>query len=327
MLIPQKTAIRQTYDSFYENLNRPTGLYGHDWGHHDWNIFTGGAVGGTTTTLAMRSRHGKTAALVQVIEAASRISNGRRADITFFSWEMSAQANIERQVCHELGCTVMQYRYPKAMGADFESSVLKAFSKSKNFPVHYHQVSANIETVCNLMMSRIKDIRREEVESGIKIIPIMVVDYVSMAQGSNKYSNKTYDIGHFMQTAKQFANLHGVANLFLAQIRRDVEGEPTIAHIQDSSTYEQNSDNVIIGFRPEADMVKEIRDPWTDQVIDSRNKILWKFVKTRSGNPGEVIGNCDMRYFRFWNREHNWGYDYNKLYESDDFWKQTYGLA
>jgi hypothetical protein len=125
---------------------------------------------------------------------------------------------------------------------------------------------------------------------------------------------------------KQFANVTGIAGLFLAQVLRGVEGEPNLNHLQDSSHFEQNSDNVVILWRPEADFIREIRDPVTDTMIDSRDRVLWRFLKTREGNPQDVLGHCDIQYFRFWHRHHQYGFNYNDLYKDEQFWRNEYGL-
>jgi len=326
-LITQREAIRAAYDVHESNLIRPTGLYGVDTGFHDWNMGFGGWVPSTITTLAARSRTGKTATTVQVIEAASKVVNGKRGDVLFFSWEMSARANIERFVSHSCGLTMQEYRYAKMLPESRQDDILKAYSIAKDFPVNYHQTSTNIDAVIRICEDNLKRIKGEEIEQGVSIQPIVIIDYVSMALAKSKsYGTKTNDIGAFMQEFKQYANSRGVAGFFLAQIQRTVEGEPTLSNIQDSATYEQNSDNVVIMYRPEADLVKEIRDPFTDQTVDSKDRVMWRILKTREGAPHDVLSHSDIKYFRFWHRQHKFGYDYNSLYLEDDFWRHQYGL-
>jgi Replicative DNA helicase len=166
-----------------------------------------------------------------------------------------------------------------------------------------------------------------EVEKGVKYQPIVLIDYVSMAKGRSKgYGSKTNDIGDFLQTFKQFANVNKVTGVFLAQVLRTAEGEPNLSHILDSANYENNSDNAIILYRPEADLLREIRDPMTDQMVDSRNRFMFRVLKARDGQAQDILGHCDIKHFRFWHRHHQWGYDYTKLYENEEFWKQQYGL-
>jgi len=234
---------------------------------------------------------------------------------------------VERYISHSCGLTMQEYRYAKMLPDSRKDDILRAYSAAKDFPVHYHQTSTNIDTVIKICEEALVRIKGEEIELGIKIQPLIIIDYVSMATAKSKsYGTKTNDIGMFMQEFKQYANWRGVAGLFLAQIRRDAEGEPTLYHIQDSSTYEQNSDNVVIMHRPEADLVREIRDPITDQMIDSKDRVLWRILKTREGSPQDILGHCDIKYFRFHHREHRYGYDYQTLYQDEQFWRNQYGL-
>jgi len=322
----QQQALKLAWAKHEDNLDRPVGLYGHDWGNHDWNVVLGGAIPSTITTLGARSRSGKSAFITEVITASPTIINGKRAEIMFFSWELGAAANIERYVCNEVGITMQQYRYAKLLHEGTKDRIQRAYSKAKNFPVTYQFASTNIEKVKEICEEWLVKIKGKEVEEGCTIQPIVVIDYVSMAQGNGKYGSKTYDIGNFMQQFKQFANVTGIAGLFLAQVLRGVEGEPNLNHLQDSSHFEQNSDNVVILWRPEADFIREIRDPVTDTMIDSRDRVLWRFLKTREGNPQDVLGHCDIQYFRFWHRHHQYGFNYNDLYKDEQFWRNEYGL-
>jgi replicative DNA helicase len=326
VLIAQREAVKQAAERHHDNLDRPTGLYGHDWGHHDWNMALAGIVPSTITTLGAKSRTGKTAALIQLMKAAGRVHNGKRADLLFFSWEMSARANIERLVCHDAEVTMQEYRYAKFLPEARKDAILKAYSEATKLPVQYHGVSSNIDEVIDYCKRHLVHIKKMETIDGVKIQPVVAIDYVSMARPRTKYGSKTYDLADFMQTFKQFANQEGIAGLFLAQVRRDVEGEPGLEHIQDSGAFEQNSDNIVLMYRPEADNVQDIRDPYSDQMESSRNRVMWRFLKCREGSPRDVLGACDMRYFKFWHRGHTRHYDYTKDYLNDEFWKQEYGL-
>lgn len=327
MIITQTQAIRQAWERHDDNLLRPPGLYGLDTGHHDLNLALQGWVPSTITTLAARSRHGKTAATLQMIEASSNIINGKRGDVLFFTWELSAKTQIERFVSHSAGITMGQYRYAKALPKETQEDILRSYSRAKNFPVNYHQTSTDVDTVIKVCEENLKRIKGEEIALGIKIQPVVIIDYVSLAKSRQKsYGSKTYDIGDFMSTFKQYVNASGYAGVFLAQVRRDAEGEPHLHHVQDSGAYEQNSDNLIILYRPEADMVREIRDPVTDQMIDSKDRFMWRILKCREGDPHDILGYCDIKYFRFWHRHHKYGFDYNSLYGSEEFWAQQYGV-
>lgn len=331
--LPQQQAVKQAYEVHNRNLTRPTGLVGVPTGHMEWDMQIGGWQPSTVTSFAAKSRHGKTGALVQLAEAASKTYNGKRGEVLFFSWELSARAFVERYICYKVGITMMQYKYAKLLPPETQGEIIKAYGEARKMPIHYQQASTDIETVMKIVTEKLGEIKRgrsalnmEDIE-GVTIQPIVVIDYVTMAKPRQRsYGNKTYDIGDFMQTFKQFANDNGVAGLFLAQIRRDTEGEPGLPSIQDSGAIEQNSDNIIIGYRPEADLVTEVRDPAVEQQVLSEGKILWRFLKSRENEPRDVLGNVDIKYNRFWPRDFKFGFDYRSLYGDETFWREQYGL-
>lgn len=327
MLISQREALRSAYEKHTTDIDRPAGLYGVDTGHHDLNLVINGWVPGKVTTIAGKSKHGKSALVIQMLKAGNQPNLKTRGYFIFFSWEQSTLDNIERYVCHEVGITLNQYRYPKILPQVTRDAILKAYSSAKDFNVKYHQTSTDIDEVLRLVQEEIKVMKGLEIEQGISLQPIVVVDYVSMARSvKGRYGSKTDDIGHFLQTFKQYANKNGVTGVFLAQIRRDAEGEPNLSHVMDSANYENNSDNCVVLYRPEADMVREIRDPITDQMVDSHNRFMFRVLKARDGQVQDILGHCDIKYFRFWHRHHRYGFDYNSLYGSEEFWAQQYGV-
>lgn len=332
-LISQQQAVHQAFTTHSTNLTRPTGLVGVPTGHMEWDLQIGGWQPGTITSLAAKSRHGKTATLIQVAEAASKVYNGKRGEVIFFSWELSARAFVERYVCYKVGISMMQYKYAKLLPQDVQAKITAAFMEARKMPIHYHQSSTDIDTVLKIVDDKLVDIKKgrsslnkEDIE-GVTIQPIVVIDYVTMAKAKQRsYGSKTYDIGDFLQTFKQYANTTGVSGLFLSQVRRDTEGEPGLPSIQDSGAIEQNSDNIIIAYRPEADLVKEVRDPYSDTQVSSDGKLLWRFLKSRENEPRDILGNVDVKYNRFWPRDYKFGFDYRSLYSDEVFWREQYGL-
>lgn len=325
-LITQKEALREAYEKHTTDLERPAGLCGLETGLYDLDLAIGGWVPGKITTLAGKSKHGKSALVTQIIRAGSRPHLKKRGYYVFFSWEQSVTDNIERYVCHEIGITLSQYRYAKVLPEAVKDQILRAYSTAKDFKVKYHQTATDIDTVLRIVQEELKVMRGLEIAEGAQYQMIVVVDYVSMAKGRAKSYSKSNDIGDFMQTFKQFANVNKVSGVFLAQILRTAEGEPNLSHILDSANYENNSDNAVILYRPEADLIREIRDPWSDQMVESRDRFMLRVLKARDGRAEDILAHCDIKYFRFWHRAHQWGYDYSKLYEEEEFWKRQYGV-
>lgn len=327
MLITQRSAVDKSFKRYNENLTREVGLYGADTGHHQLNLIIGGWVPTKITTLAARSGFGKSAAIIPMLPTLGKVVNGRRAEMLIYSWEMSADTVADRSVCFETGLKTNELRYSRVLPEMLRQRVNKAYAKAQDFPVKYQQHTTNIDTVLKTNDLFIKEIQGKEAIEGVKIQPVIVIDYIGMIQADGKYGNRTYDLGNFMQKLKQYCNETGACVFNLAQINRtaDVKEYPDVADLSDSQFIEQNSDTVIIGHRPEYYRKETMKDPEGGE-IPSANKALWRVVKNREGEVKDYIVNCDISKFRFWHRDMEFGQDYTKLYQDEQFWKQQMGL-
>lgn len=321
-LVSQRTATTQSYEEHKLNLKRPIGLPGTTTGFYDLDMIFGGWRPRKVATIAARSGIGKTSYITQMARGAAKIIDGRRSELCIASWEQAAQELVTRFVSHHTGFTIDQLQHPYLFTEAQNKMVTLAYQEAVKLPVHYHQFSTDIEEVLKFLDEFIKMVRGKETLEGIKIQPVFILDYIGMAKGRTKYGSRTYDVGDFLQELKSYCNTSGLASLILAQISRtaDIKDRPEVMDISDSSFIEQNSDIIILGERPEKRRKETIKDPETDQELPSKGKILWMAEKNRGGRTGHYLGNCDVAYNRYWNRDHTWNYDYTELYKSEDFW-------
>lgn len=328
-LITQRDAVTKSYKRYQETLTRPLGLYGTDTGHHTINMVTGGHVPTKITTFAARSSFGKTALFVPMAEAAARVVNDTRSEILCLSWEMESSYLVDRYVCWKTGVTLSQLRYARTLDTHTQKLIINAYQEASRLPVHYHHYSANIEAVVKLLDDFLEKVHKKSMIEGIKIQPVMFLDFIGRAKGSSKYANKGYDLTEFLQGLKQECNKTDLAAFILAQINRSADAKefPEVSDLSDSQGIEQNSDSLAIGHRPEQYGITTMMDPETGGEIASRNKVLVRFVKAREAAAHDTIMNCDMRYFRFWSKDFDrWDYPYFKLYEDENFWKANLGM-
>lgn len=323
-LVSQREASTKSYKRFQDSLTLPTGLYGIDTGFHDINMATGGHVPTKITCFAGRSGFGKTALVVQMSNAASKVVSGRRAELLILSWEMGSDYLVDRSICHDLGITLSQLRYPKILTPEVRKEIPNAYARASKLPVHYHHQSSSIETCMKVMDDFLETIRIKEAREGVKIQPVMVLDFIGKIKGSSSYrGNKTYDMDYFLSTLKQYNNATGFCSFILAQLLRSVDSKdhPDLEDVKDSSSIEENSDNLILGHRPEYYGKPTVKNPRTGTEVPSQNRILLRFMKTRENRPEDKLAYCDMAHFRVWSEEHQgWDYDYHQDYSREGYW-------
>lgn len=325
MLVTQREAIRKSFDRFNDNLKRPIELYGTDTGIHTLNLISGGHVPTKVVTIAGRSGSGKTAAVIQMLEAANKDPD-RPTEIIMYSWEMESSYMADRYVCYKVGITLPELRYSRILPDPIRQQISRAYSEAGAFPISYHQHSTNIEGVIKQNTEWLDGVRKKESMLGKKIQPVMILDFIGMTTGAAKYGNRTYDLGDFLQKLKQHCNDTGLSAVILAQVNRTADSKeyPDVTDISDSQFIEQNSDVVIILDRPEYRRKETIKDPETGGEIPATNKALFRVVKNREGEVKDYLMNCDISHFRFWSPDMVFGEDYAKLYKDEYFWKKLY---
>ena len=327
-LISQVEATNESWSRFKHNRERDWGLFGHDMGIHDLNLNLGGWVPKKVTTIAGRSGHGKTALVTPMFKGGARILNGRRAEFLFFSWEMGASYVVDRHICNEAGITLrMLNQGAKLLDGGVLERLRGYFNEARRLPVTYQQMSLNIETLKSIGYKFVEECEKKSVIEGIDVQPVIVIDYVGMAQFQSA-GLRTYGIGDFMNAFKQFCNVTNAAGLVFAQINRtaDEKTVPDKSDLSDSQAIEMASDNLIIIHRPEYNNDQFVFDPRQEKEISSKNKMLCRVVKSREYGTADFVLENDMKYFRFHHLDHTPDYKYWELYSDRQFWLDHFGL-
>lgn len=329
-LVSQKTAVDTSYDRLSNNITRDWGLYGADIGLHTLNMAIGGLIPTRLTTIGGRSGTGKTSLVAQMFDAGSRVVNGRRCEFLFNTWELDPSLIIDRVICNKAGVTLrMLNQGAKLLDRISLERINEAYRGAEGLPVHYQTVSTDISTVRALALEFVKRCKEKSKVEGVEILPVGVVDYLNMAMFDGS-GLRTYGIGDFMNGLKQLANETGMAWVVLAQLSRATDKEnriPDRADFSDSAAIENASDNLIVLYRPEYHHLPTIVNPSTGIEEDSSGKMLVRVLKCRDYGPGDILMNCDVKYFRFWAEEHPWGFDYSKQYKDEAYWVEKFGLS
>ena len=101
---------------------------------------------------------------------------------------------------------------------------------------------------------------------------------------------------------------------------------PDKTDLSDSQSIENASDNLIILHRPEYHGITTIYDPDLETKVDSRGKLLMRVLKGRDYGIGDIIMNCDIKFYRFWAKEDEWNFPYWERYSSEEFWLEHFNL-
>lgn len=313
---------------FAANRKRDWSLYGHDTGIHPLNLMIGGWIPGKVTTIAARSGIGKTATTVEMFKAAGRQMNGRRAEVLFFTWEMTGDYLVDRHVCNRTGIsTRWLMQGAKLLNPQQLKVIQAAYDEANSLPVRYQQASTDIATIKRIWTRFCEYVKEKSDREGVDILPVGIIDYVGMAKFDGA-GLRTYGIADFMNGLKQLANKTAGAFCVFAQISRgaDEKDIPQRGDLSDSKSIEDASDNLIIMHRPEYNQVPTIKDPMTGMEVDSDGKVLFRGLKGRDFGTGDILMNCDIKHYRFWDRHHEYDFDYWNLYGKKDFWVKHFGL-
>jgi replicative DNA helicase len=327
-LISQNEAAKDSWKRFKYNREREWGLAGHDIGIHPLNLTIGGWLPQKVTTVAGRSGMGKTALVVPMVKAGARLLNGRRAEFLFFSWEMGPGYMVDRSICHDTGLTLrMLTQGAKLLTPNTLKRVEDAYVLASRLPVQYQLFSTNIDTVKALIFKFVEECQKKEEIEGVKIQPVVIVDYIGMAQFEGA-GLRTYGISDFMNGLKQACNVSGASGLVFAQINRsaDEKAAPDKSDLSDSQAIEMASDNLLIVHRPEHNGIKTMFDPKAGIEIPSEGKMLVRQVKGRDYGTGDYIINSDVKHFRFYDMEDAWDFPYWERYKDQEFWLKHFGL-
>lgn len=329
-LISQNKALIESWDRLQFNRTREWDLYGYDMGIHPINMAIGGIIPTKVTVIGARSGTGKTGITAQMFEASLRRKpDSGRVEFLFFTWELDPSIVIDRGICLRTGLTIRQLNQgAKLLGEKTMASVKSAYEVLSKYPVVYQPHSINIAEVVKISQEFIDRCKEKSVVEGNHIHPVIVIDYLNMAQFDNE-GLRTYGIASFMNGLKQFCNLSKASAIVLAQLNRDTDKQnklPDRADFSDSGAIENAADNLIALYRPEHHGVATVLNPDTGTEIDSRNKMLVRVLKGRDYGTGDFLINCDIKYFRFWDLNQDWGYQYYEDYKDPNFWKQEFGL-
>lgn len=193
---------------------------------------------GTLYTLGARSRIGKTTSAVNIAVTAAESGT----TTAFFTVEMSAK-QIGKKGSSRMG----EIDFSKLMSGKIDDASMDRFhdslQKMSQLPVVFVEASPSFETF-------VADVRRLKKTHGIQFV---ILDYIQqMYLTDKKSSGRTNDLTLITSQLKWLTRDLDIPILMLAQLNRSAEeeeGAPSLRHLKDSGSLEQDSDTVMFLWR------------------------------------------------------------------------------
>jgi len=190
---------------------------------------TGGLQPSHFIVIGARPAVGKTALAINISVSAMRA--GRK--VSFFSLEMPAKSIVQRALSLDAGVPVG--RLMSDLTSDEEKAdIQSAKDLISDGRLMIHDVDTNIEALC-------EDARRD-VRGGAELLVLDYINLVTVAQ----YQQRWEKVSEITRKLKNLAMELEVPLVGLAQLSRESQNGdgPSLAHLRESSTIEQDADLV-----------------------------------------------------------------------------------
>lgn len=259
---------------------------------------TNGFQPGDLIIMAARPGKGKSVAALNFAKSVAK----QDEPVAFFSLEMPSIQLMHRLASDEADIDFKKIKERKTTDAE-RSLVNTALGKIENLPLYIDD--ASVTTILGIWSkaARIKS------TYGLKMV---VVDYLQLIQTPElgKYIDANASTSHITRNLKLMAKDLGVPVIALSQLSREVEKvpsrRPSLNHLRDSGSIEQDADMVIFIYRPAYyksqglvlldDYGKEYADDYAEFMI----------AKHRNGEVGNIVQKFTGNRQRFESPQNNY---------------------
>lgn len=272
-------------------LDKQSAVKGLMTGLEEFDKETGGIKPDRYYTIGAESGAGKTAILIDFIERLASQHNDKIA-ILFFSMEMSEERIIQRLISRKTGLTNQRL---EERGKSLNPSERTAISQAGKAISKY-----NLEIIYDVMNIPQMElaVRRFALQNKGKHLMIML-DHIGLVQGrTNDMRVNTINASSMM---KGFCTKYKSSCFVLTQFTKEIDSKentktyhrPHMGYIMESGRIRQDSDVVILLWRPETRFV-HIRYKGDDQ-WKTAYRIVFLYEKIRDGfAPFDSIYYCDI---------------------------------
>lgn len=243
-------------------------------GHHagvmtgiiDFDETTGGLFAGELDILAARTGNGKTSLACQIAEYVAN----RGRTVYFASLEMSDVELVQRMACGRAGVSSKRIRNGSLSPDDRKRLAVASSEIFRLSIVIDDRAGMTADDIC-------RSARQQKMKH--PDLSLVVVDYLQRITPRDLKQQRHLQIGEMTDALKRLARELEVPVLCLAQLSREAEKEecPSLRHLRESGSIEQDADMVIFINRKNAEANEE-SDIKTELVI----------AKNRNGETGSI---------------------------------------
>jgi replicative DNA helicase len=201
--------------------------------------------------IAARPSMGKTALALDIAVNAATQS---KQTVAIFSLEMSAEQLVQRMMCAKARANAHRLRTGYFQDEEWDR-LAKAASVLWDAPIYIDD-----STDMTPLIMRAK-CRRLKAEHGLGLV---VIDYLQLMRSQKNLDNRQQEISEIARGLKGLARELKVPVLALSQLSRAPEKRedkrPMLSDLRESGSIEAEADLVMLLFRPEYYVVKEVED-------------------------------------------------------------------
>lgn len=212
-----------------------------------------GGIKAEYTILSARPSVGKTALALQI---ATRVAV-QGAKVVIFSLEMMADSVFSRMLSNYANIDKSYFDKPHLLDDKKYSEIQLQAARLAQLPIKIYDSIFSIEEI----------ILKCEEAKATDGLDFVVVDYIQLIETSKKTNNTNERVSYISRSLKKLQQKSNIHVLALSQLNRESERNdfPTLAHLRDSGSLEQDANNVFM-LHPEvsddADDEKLYQNVW-----------------------------------------------------------------
>jgi replicative DNA helicase len=232
----------------------------------DFDETTGGLFAGELIILAARTGIGKTSLACQIAEFVA----GRGRPVYFASLEMSDVELVQRIACGRAGVSSKKIRNGSLMPDD-RKRLATASAEIYRLPIVIDdRAGMTADDIC-------RSARQQKMKHGN--LALVAVDYLQRITPRDLRQQRHLQIGEMTDALKRLARELEIPVLCLAQLSREAEKEecPSLRHLRESGSIEQDADMVIFINRKYSEAAEE---------TDKKAELV--IAKNRNGETGSI---------------------------------------
>lgn len=259
--------IKQGYEDFVERMEGEVSPFIKTFSSFD-DLLGGGLTRGSLYTIGARPAVGKSAmALSMAHEIVKRNSNVK---VDYFSLEMPLDQLMIRFVSKETRIHSTHLRnpqaYPQMMTKDKKEKAVKAYERLEKLPIRFYTSEE---------MRKLNSIVRTIKKNAVQDNYVAIIDHALLIDAGIK-ADKRIQIIEITRRLKALSNELNIPIVLLTQLNRETDrssGKPVMADLQESASFEQDSNVVAL-------LYKEDVEDW--------KKLILNVAKNRDGMVGEL---------------------------------------